>query len=118
LTAQRTIRPAGDISVATEAKIYILGIGSDGTRGLTGRARELLQAAELVLGPLDRLLDQGHLRHVGLADEGAQALGATQTARTCQRKRRRAHGRQPPSRKTTQIIERIAEVPPAFIAAG
>lgn len=36
--------------MVTEAKVYILGIGSDGTRGLTGRARELLQAAELVLG--------------------------------------------------------------------
>ena len=33
-----------------EAKIYILGVGSDGLRGLTGRARDLLQAAELVLG--------------------------------------------------------------------
>jgi precorrin-6Y C5,15-methyltransferase (decarboxylating) len=36
--------------VVTEAKVYILGIGSDGIRGMTGRARELLQAAELVLG--------------------------------------------------------------------
>jgi precorrin-6Y C5,15-methyltransferase (decarboxylating) len=36
--------------VAPEAKIHILGIGSDGLAGLTGRARELLQSAELVLG--------------------------------------------------------------------
>jgi precorrin-6Y C5,15-methyltransferase (decarboxylating) len=36
--------------VGIEAKVHILGIGSDGLRGLTGRARELLQAAELVLG--------------------------------------------------------------------
>jgi precorrin-6Y C5,15-methyltransferase (decarboxylating) len=36
--------------VATEAKVYILGVGGDGLRGLTGRARELLQSAELVLG--------------------------------------------------------------------
>jgi precorrin-6Y C5,15-methyltransferase (decarboxylating) len=36
--------------VASEAKVHIVGIGSDGIRGLTGRARELLQAAELVLG--------------------------------------------------------------------
>ncbi len=34
----------------TEAKIYILGVGSDGLKGLTGRARDLLQSAELVLG--------------------------------------------------------------------
>lgn len=33
-----------------EAKIHVLGIGSDGQRGLTGRARELLQNAELILG--------------------------------------------------------------------
>lgn len=33
-----------------EAKIHVIGIGSDGLRGLTGRARELLQNADLVLG--------------------------------------------------------------------
>src|SRR5438094_544602 len=33
-----------------DAKIHILGIGSDGSAGLTGRARELLAGAELVLG--------------------------------------------------------------------
>jgi precorrin-6Y C5,15-methyltransferase (decarboxylating) len=33
-----------------EAKIHIIGIGSDGSAGLTGRARELLAAADLVLG--------------------------------------------------------------------
>jgi precorrin-6Y C5,15-methyltransferase (decarboxylating) len=33
-----------------EAKIHIIGIGSDGVAGLTVRARELLDAAELVLG--------------------------------------------------------------------
>jgi precorrin-6Y C5,15-methyltransferase (decarboxylating) len=36
--------------VAIEAKVHILGVGGDGLRGLTGRARELLQAADLVLG--------------------------------------------------------------------
>jgi precorrin-6B C5,15-methyltransferase / cobalt-precorrin-6B C5,C15-methyltransferase len=36
--------------VAIEAKVHILGVGSDGLRGLTGRARDLLQAADLVLG--------------------------------------------------------------------
>jgi precorrin-6Y C5,15-methyltransferase (decarboxylating) len=36
--------------VPTEAKIHILGVGSDGLRGLTGRARELVQSAEVVLG--------------------------------------------------------------------
>jgi precorrin-6Y C5,15-methyltransferase (decarboxylating) len=36
--------------VNTEAKIHILGVGSDGLKGLTGRARELLQSADLVLG--------------------------------------------------------------------
>lgn len=34
----------------TEAKIYIIGVGSDGLSGLTGRARDILQDAELVLG--------------------------------------------------------------------
>jgi len=38
------------MTVPPEAKIHILGVGSDGLRGLTGRARDLLQAAELVLG--------------------------------------------------------------------
>ena len=33
-----------------EARIYIIGVGSDGVAGLTARARELLTAAELVLG--------------------------------------------------------------------
>src|SRR6516162_2896208 len=33
-----------------EAKIYILGIGSDGVAGLTTRGRELLASAELVFG--------------------------------------------------------------------
>jgi precorrin-6Y C5,15-methyltransferase (decarboxylating) len=34
----------------TEAKIHIIGVGSDGLAGLTGRARELLTAADLVVG--------------------------------------------------------------------
>ncbi len=34
----------------SEAKIYIVGVGNDGIQGVTGRARELLQSAELVLG--------------------------------------------------------------------
>ena len=33
-----------------EPKIHIIGVGSDGLGGLTGKPRELLQAAELVLG--------------------------------------------------------------------
>jgi precorrin-6Y C5,15-methyltransferase (decarboxylating) len=33
-----------------ESKIHIIGVGSDGLAGLTARARELLGAAELVLG--------------------------------------------------------------------
>ena len=40
---------AGRLAVA-EAKIYIIGVGSDGLAGLTARARELLTAADLVLG--------------------------------------------------------------------
>jgi precorrin-6Y C5,15-methyltransferase (decarboxylating) len=36
--------------VGIEAKVHILGVGSDGLRGLTGRARELLGGADLVLG--------------------------------------------------------------------
>ena len=34
----------------SEPKIHILGVGSDGLRGLTGRARDLLQQAEVILG--------------------------------------------------------------------
>lgn len=33
-----------------EPKIHILGVGSDGLRGLTGRARDLLQQADVILG--------------------------------------------------------------------
>jgi precorrin-6Y C5,15-methyltransferase (decarboxylating) len=35
---------------ANDAKIHIIGIGSDGLAGLTARAREILTAADLVLG--------------------------------------------------------------------
>jgi precorrin-6B C5,15-methyltransferase / cobalt-precorrin-6B C5,C15-methyltransferase len=42
--------------VSIPEKIYIVGIGSDGVAGLTGRARELLQAADLILGS-DNALD-------------------------------------------------------------
>jgi precorrin-6Y C5,15-methyltransferase (decarboxylating) len=35
---------------ASEAKIHIIGVGSDGLAGLTNRARELLTSADLVLG--------------------------------------------------------------------
>jgi precorrin-6Y C5,15-methyltransferase (decarboxylating) len=36
--------------VAEQAKIHIIGVGTDGQAGLTGKARELLQQAEVVLG--------------------------------------------------------------------
>ncbi|MCS7045100.1 MAG: precorrin-6y C5,15-methyltransferase (decarboxylating) subunit CbiE [Gemmataceae bacterium] len=36
--------------MAPEPKIHILGVGSDGLGGLTSRARELLQQADVVLG--------------------------------------------------------------------
>jgi precorrin-6B C5,15-methyltransferase / cobalt-precorrin-6B C5,C15-methyltransferase len=42
--------------VAVESKIHIIGIGSDGLNGLTGKPRELLQSADLVLGS-DQALD-------------------------------------------------------------
>jgi precorrin-6Y C5,15-methyltransferase (decarboxylating) len=35
---------------APEAKVYIVGVGSDGLAGLTARAREILTSADLVLG--------------------------------------------------------------------
>jgi precorrin-6B C5,15-methyltransferase / cobalt-precorrin-6B C5,C15-methyltransferase len=35
----------------SESKIHIIGIGSDGVPGMTARARELLGAADLLLGP-------------------------------------------------------------------
>src|ERR1700676_2169449 len=39
-----------------DTKIHIIGIGSDGLNGLTGKPRELLQSADLVLGS-DQALD-------------------------------------------------------------
>ena len=36
--------------MAEQAKIHIIGVGTDGRAGLTGKARELLQQAEVVLG--------------------------------------------------------------------
>jgi precorrin-6Y C5,15-methyltransferase (decarboxylating) len=36
--------------VADDAKIHIIGVGTDGQAGLTGKARELLQEADLILG--------------------------------------------------------------------
>jgi precorrin-6Y C5,15-methyltransferase (decarboxylating) len=41
---------------ATDSKIYIIGVGSDGLAGLTARARELITSAEVVLGS-DQTLD-------------------------------------------------------------
>ena len=35
---------------APEAKVYIIGVGSDGLAGLTSRARALLSSADLILG--------------------------------------------------------------------
>lgn len=35
---------------APESKIHVIGVGSDGQAGLTGRARELLAAAQVVVG--------------------------------------------------------------------
>src|SRR5262249_28907242 len=40
----------------TEAKIHIIGVGSDGLAGMTSRARELVQRADLLLGA-DSVLD-------------------------------------------------------------
>jgi precorrin-6Y C5,15-methyltransferase (decarboxylating) len=45
-----------------EAKVYIVGIGSDGVAGLTARARDLLAAADLVLGSESTLDLLGELR--------------------------------------------------------
>src|SRR5688500_2891185 len=36
--------------MSVESKIHIIGVGSDGLSGLTGKPRELLQSAELILG--------------------------------------------------------------------
>jgi precorrin-6Y C5,15-methyltransferase (decarboxylating) len=36
--------------MSVEPKIHIIGVGSDGLRGLTGKPRELLASAELILG--------------------------------------------------------------------
>ena len=36
--------------MSIESKIHIIGVGSDGLGGLTGKPRELLQAADLILG--------------------------------------------------------------------
>ena len=37
--------------MATTEKVHILGIGDDGLEGLTSAARQLLQAADLIVGP-------------------------------------------------------------------
>jgi precorrin-6Y C5,15-methyltransferase (decarboxylating) len=50
-----------------EAKVYIVGIGSDGLAGLTSRARELLASADLVLGSEPTLHLLGELRAEGIA---------------------------------------------------
>jgi precorrin-6B C5,15-methyltransferase / cobalt-precorrin-6B C5,C15-methyltransferase len=57
----RTARPAlgvptKETSVTTPDKIHVIGVGSDGLAGLTARARELIGAADLVLGS-DNVLD-------------------------------------------------------------
>src|SRR5262249_32609082 len=41
---------------SSETKIYIIGVGSDGLGGLTARARDILTAADLILGS-DNALD-------------------------------------------------------------
>src|SRR5262249_4676428 len=41
---------------APESKIHIIGVGSDGFAGLTARGRELLAAADLILGS-EQVLD-------------------------------------------------------------
>lgn len=41
----------GTSVTAVEGRIYIIGVGSDGLGGLTSRAREVLQGADLVFGP-------------------------------------------------------------------
>ena len=35
---------------APEAKVYIVGVGSDGLGGLTARARDILTSADIILG--------------------------------------------------------------------
>src|SRR5439155_16264621 len=37
-------------NMTVESKIHIIGVGSDGLAGLTGKPRELLQTADLILG--------------------------------------------------------------------
>jgi precorrin-6Y C5,15-methyltransferase (decarboxylating) len=60
---------------APEAKVYIVGVGSDGLAGLTARARDILTAAELVLGS-DPTLDLVRELHAKRVAVGAD-LGAT-----------------------------------------
>src|SRR5438874_781852 len=45
-------RTAGTLRLVSSppAKIYVVGIGSDGLAGVTARARELVTSAELLLG--------------------------------------------------------------------
>jgi precorrin-6Y C5,15-methyltransferase (decarboxylating) len=40
---------------ASESKIHVIGVGSDGLAGLTARARDLLARADLIVGPEDTL---------------------------------------------------------------
>jgi precorrin-6Y C5,15-methyltransferase (decarboxylating) len=39
------------VNQSPESRLHIIGIGSDGLAGLTSRARELLEAAEVIFGP-------------------------------------------------------------------
>lgn len=64
-----------------EAKIHIIGIGSDGLGGLTGKPRELLQSADLLVGaePTLALVSESTAQRVPI---GANLADVVQTLET------------------------------------
>src|SRR3954447_9391733 len=64
-----------------DIRIHIVGVGSDGLAGLTSRARELLQAADVILGSEQALAAVPELRaeRVRLGSDLAEALRLLQS---------------------------------------
>lgn len=62
-------------------KVHIIGIGGDGLEGLTARARELLQGAEIIFGPepLLGLLPKSKAQRIALPSELAAVLALLET---------------------------------------
>jgi precorrin-6Y C5,15-methyltransferase (decarboxylating) len=66
---------------AAESKIHIIGVGSDGTAGLTSRAREWLAAAQVVLGSDQalQLLPELQARKVRIGADLQEVVGQVES---------------------------------------